>query len=905
MQNIISALGAGSGIDTQSLVEQLVEIEKAPKQTRIDNSKEKIEAQISGFGLIRSALATFQDAVDSLGDPESFNAKSATFTDSTALLPSSLADNAQVGDYTFDVQKIAQAQSLRTDASFTDSSDAVGKGTLTFRFGGWDATTDNFTVDADVDAKVITIDDSNNSLSGLRDAINDADMGVQASIINDGTGNRLVITAPSGDSKQIEIVVDEGGLPADNVDATGLSQFAFGEGAAAQQLVQNQAGVDAELIVNGFTVYRSSNKIDDIIEGFSFDLAKAAPGEVVSITIFDDKAAAQDAVRGFVEAYNTLKTEMEALTGYDDELEEYGSLHRDTTMSSLMTSLRNSIANAVPAVQGDFTALTNVGIRTALDGSLEIDEEDFKTGFDDYFQDIKSLFAPQTNSTSDKIVVNGYGANTVPGNYDIVITQDPVQGTLAGAAAAGTLLADLAVATSSGSLTGTAPTVAGTLIGTAALPPLDLASQGAGVNDYDFSITIDGVASAADISLVVADYADYDAMAADLQTAINADANLSGVTVAYDTDHFVVTSGTTGTSSSVAVTAVGTSIGLDTGVSGFGTDGANDYDFSITVDGTASGTISLAAGSYATFADMAADMQTQINADVTLSAAGAAVDVVHDGSQFVVTSRLQSEDSSVSAITVIGAEAGKLGLDSLSTPVLATGTGKDYEFTIDVNGKTSAAINIPSGTYTNTELATEIQSRINADVTLQAAGADVDVSYNAGTGGFDITTRDFGSKTSVAVTNVGGNAADLGLAAGTSAAGKDTFGTVGGVAGFGVGNILLPKLDSDPYGLSFTIKPGASASTVTYSRGFGMELSQLLDGFLQSSGVFDNREDGLKTGLSDLKSDQSDLDRKISAYHDRLTAQYIAMERIVSSLQGSGSFLDGILDRLPYTSSSG
>jgi flagellar hook protein FlgE len=110
--------------------------------------------------------------------------------------------------------------------------------------------------------------------------------------------------------------------------------------------------------------------------------------------------------------------------------------------------------------------------------------------------------------------------------------------------------------------------VSGTFTAGTAVLPLGLATAGAGANDYDFSITVDGVASAADISLPVADYASYAAMASALETAINADANISGVSVDYDTDHFVITSSTTGDPSTVALAGVGgraADLGIGTG----------------------------------------------------------------------------------------------------------------------------------------------------------------------------------------------------------------------------------------------------------------------------------------------------------------------------------------------------
>jgi flagellar hook-associated protein 2 len=243
--------------------------------------------------------------------------------------------------------------------------------------------------------------------------------------------------------------------------------------------------------------------------------------------------------------------------------------------------------------------------------------------------------------------------------------------------------------------------------------------------------------------------------------------------------------------------------------------------------------------------------------------------------------------------------ASNLGLDAGSA---AAGTGNNYDFTISVNGTSSETISIVAGSYTNNELAAELQSRINADTGLQAVGAKVEVAYNTATAGFDIVSTSYGSKSSVSVVNVGAEAGDLGLAGGLTSTGKDTAGTVGGETGFGVGNVLLPKLDSAGYGLNFKIKEGAVASEVTFSRGFGREMSQLIDSFLGSSGLLNNREDGIDRRIEDLDNDQSQLDRRISAYQERLTYQYIAMERIVSSLQGSGSFLDGLLESLPFTS---
>lgn len=226
---------------------------------------------------------------------------------------------------------------------------------------------------------------------------------------------------------------------------------------------------------------------------------------------------------------------------------------------------------------------------------------------------------------------------------------------LSGALTAGTTTVPLALA-SSGTFTGrfTAGAVAA---------PLGLATAGAGATDYDFSITVDGVTSAADISLPVADYADYDAMATALQTAVNADANISGVTVTYDTDHFVFTSpSTTGTTSTVALATSGVSsddLGITTGTATAGTS-TGIYDFGITVDGVASAAdVSLPIADYADYDALATALETAINADTNISG----VTVAYDTDHFVFTSASTGTTSTV-ALSAVGANAADLGIGS-------------------------------------------------------------------------------------------------------------------------------------------------------------------------------------------------------------------------------------------------
>lgn len=914
-QNVVNLLGAGTGVDTQALVASLVEVERSAPQGRIDTERETTETRISDLGLLNSALSSLQDAATALGNADVFNTRSALIGDSTAFNAVSLDTDAPVGDFSFTISQLAQSQSLSSQTAFENTSDAVGTGILTFNFGSYEpvvppANPTTFTENTARPPQTITIDNTNNSLAGLAQTINDADFGVQASIVNDGSGQRLVFSAESGLNNQLQISVSDS--DGNNTDAAGLSRFAFNS--SSQQLVQNQIGQDAEFAVNGLAVSRSSNTIDDVINGFEFNLSGLTdPGEAVNVTIEQDTTAAESTVRDFVEIYNTFLEAIEPLIGIDPETNERGSLANDTLARNLPAQVRQLLVGDVGGLDGDFSALTNIGIRTERDGTLSINETDFNNAIANNFDAFAELFIPSTQSSTDQITVNTFGENTQAGEFDVVITQQPSRGNLVGDTLGANILSNLAAPVeTSAVLTGTSPIATlsdfvqspGTFVGGASTLPLDLATQGASAGDFDFTIAVDGIASAAAISLPIVDYANNDDVATALETAINNDTNISGVTVSFANGQFSFASSSTGAASSVTLTAVGANanqLGIDTGTATAGTGGANDYDFTIDVDGITSGTISVTPGTFASFDELATELQTQINADATLSGSGASVGVSYNGTQFVVTSETTGISSTISNINPIGTRAVDLGLNGGVTQQGAAtgGNTSDYDFSIVLDGTESGVISIDSGSYANfDELAAEIESQINADSALAAVDATVNVTFDAVNNRFNIESSRFGAVSSVVVTNIGVNAGDLGLAAGVSTSGTNVEGTVNGVAGFGSGNVLLPALGEPGESLALLIGENATTGTINFSRGIGGALEELITQFLGDDGAIALRQTSLNSDIEDLDEDQLRLDSRIEAFQQRLTSQFIATDAIVRSLQRSGEFLETTLDNL-------
>lgn len=233
-------------------------------------------------------------------------------------------------------------------------------------------------------------------------------------------------------------------------------------------------------------------------------------------------------------------------------------------------------------------------------------------------------------------------------------------------------------------------------------------------------------------------------------------------------------------------------------------------------------------------------------------------------------------------------------------------TAGDYSFRINVNGTISNMIEL-SGTYANAEeLRSDLQSLINGDSRLQGVNAAVDVRYDESTG-FTFESREYGKDSKVTISLQGAQMESIGLGATsaiTAQQGQDVKGTIGGEAGFGSGNVLLPALSSDAYGLNLTVKPGAAGSgpfDINYSRGVGGELNDLIDRFMSKDGIIALREENMTNQLDGIEEDREELDRRMEKYEARLSAQFMAMEEIISSLNNTGNSLEGLVDRLPFT----
>ena len=302
---MLSSPGIGSGLDVNGIVNQLMIAERQP--LNILNRQEQVYNQkLSAFGQVRSALATFQTALNDLSNGSKFQALSATSSD-TKVLSASASGKAIPASYQIGVTQLAQQHKVAS-AGYATTDAVIGSGTLNIQFGTYDSGLNSFTANADKAAKSISIAPANNTLAGIRDAINAANAGVTATVVNDGTaaGNRLVLTSSdSGASNSLKIsVTDDDGTP---LNTTGLSALAYDPTAAVgsgKNLEQKATALDALLDIDGIAVKQSTNTVKDAIDGVTLNLAQTNVGQKLTLVVGRDSKAVTDAVQAFVTSYN-------------------------------------------------------------------------------------------------------------------------------------------------------------------------------------------------------------------------------------------------------------------------------------------------------------------------------------------------------------------------------------------------------------------------------------------------------------------------------------------------------------------------------------------------------------------------------------------------------------------------
>jgi flagellar hook-associated protein 2 len=373
----ISSPGLGSGLDVSGIITKLMQVESQPL-TRLTQQEASYQAKLTAFGSVKGALSSLQTASQTLKSTSTFTGKSASVSDSSVLSATSTS-TASAGSYDISITTLAKNHIVHSSGTY-GLTDGFNGGTLAFQIGsdgGSGGTT-----------KSVTIPNSS-TLSQVRDAINAGDVGVSASIVNDGTTNRLVLSSTTtGSAGNIRITATQSGTG----NTQNISDFDYA--GVDGTMLQDRAADNAVFSVNGLDITRSSNTVTDAIDGVTLSLSKEA--STAKVTVAANSAAATSAVDSFVKAYNDAVTQLKTLTAYDATNKKSSILTGDSTARNIQAQLSAMVQTNVSGITGGVTRLSNIGITVQKDGTLATNSSTLAAALADPGKDVAALFTQTT-----------------------------------------------------------------------------------------------------------------------------------------------------------------------------------------------------------------------------------------------------------------------------------------------------------------------------------------------------------------------------------------------------------------------------------------------------------------------------------------------------------------------------
>lgn len=362
---LLTSMGVGSGIDVATLVDKLVAAKKAPQQNQITNASNSANTQLSGLGQVGAALSALQSAMGSLTDGSAFSARTVSSSDPKIFTASSSGSPVS-GSYDIVVDHLASSLKASSGA-YVDSNAKVGTGTLTLAVG-----------DKSIS---LELDDSNNSLAQVRDAINKAsdNPGISATIVTGTDGAHLVFSSTrtgAANGFSISSSGGDGGLAALNYDVNAASGNALSVITAAS---------DAAYTIDGLAGTSAGNSISTAIDGLTLNLVAAGTS---TLSVVNDSSKATSALTNLVNTYNSFVGIYQNLTKYDATSGTAGAMIGDATLNSINSTLSRIIGGTANG-----TSLSSIGISLQVDGKLKLDSGKLTSALSDGGTQVGKIFS--------------------------------------------------------------------------------------------------------------------------------------------------------------------------------------------------------------------------------------------------------------------------------------------------------------------------------------------------------------------------------------------------------------------------------------------------------------------------------------------------------------------------------
>ncbi len=363
--------GLATGMDTNAIIDQLMNIERLPI-ARLESDKSWLNNRLSAFTELDSKLSGFLDSIKNLGDADTLQKRSGNLS-SEDYLKATVSSEAMLGtNYQIEVQSLAQVQKSVSQSGFSSKeSSSFDTGTISITVG-----TTSHSID---------ITSENNSLEGIMEAINDAEIGVKAAIINDGSTDpyRLVLT---GENVATDFSLDDTGLNSGTgTDVLGLFE---GPGGLTNPPVQDASR--AHLFIDGIEIYGDSNTLTEAIPGVTLDLVQAEIGETTNLSISLNKTAIKSTIQEFAKGYNEVVGFITGQSVIDGE--GGGVLSGDSGINSIKRHLQNMLTTPYKNT-GVFSSLSQLGFETQKDGTLTVNDAVLSAAVDDNLESVVSLLS--------------------------------------------------------------------------------------------------------------------------------------------------------------------------------------------------------------------------------------------------------------------------------------------------------------------------------------------------------------------------------------------------------------------------------------------------------------------------------------------------------------------------------
>ena len=408
---ILSKLNVGSGMNNSDIITSLVDAERIPALERIEKNESQAENKISAYGILKSDISDFRELVRTIKSSNAASHVGSSSNTTIAKFTTTGTTGTENIDASLVVSSLASSHTLVTGA-YNNSGSTVGAGSLTIDFGTWSTTSSaNDTFTANSNSSITVTTSASTTLSQLRDSINNATDNAEASILYNGTGYVLVIKGKSGASNEVRVT------PSGDSTATLSNSFSYTT--SSKNLTQTVDGTDASFTVDGISMTRSTNTINDLYKGYTLEL-ETTSSSAVNLSSTQNLDNITSLLSSYVDAYNNIYLNITNMTSSSFSGDESsGPLSGDSLARKIQRDLRNFSTKSISGYEGGPYSMSLLGVQTNRDGTIALNTNVLKNSFEAQPKIVDAIFKDQLISDNAEVEVTTIGTDTKPGSYAI------------------------------------------------------------------------------------------------------------------------------------------------------------------------------------------------------------------------------------------------------------------------------------------------------------------------------------------------------------------------------------------------------------------------------------------------------------------------------------------------------